>query len=79
MANTDTDTNTLVCIHYSHETVGNFNTILANSQLLNAYASLFTKIDTETLYTCWHAMALIKPVWLQMNISLWFITHKVNG
>ena len=45
MANTDTDTNTLVCKHYSQETVGKF----INSQLLNASASLFTKIETETL------------------------------
>ena len=44
----DTNTDTLVHKHYSQETVGNFNTILIAS-FLNVFASLFAKIETETL------------------------------
>ena len=42
MANTDTDTNTLLCKHYSLERV-------SNSQVQNAFTSLLTKIETKTL------------------------------
>ena len=48
MANSDTNTDTLVCKHYSQETVCNFNTILIAS-CLNAFASLFTTIETKAL------------------------------
>ena len=46
MANTDT--NTLVYKHYSPETASNFNIILITN-FLNAFAGLFTKIETKTL------------------------------
>ena len=44
----DTDTGTLVYKHYSPETASNFTTILIIS-FLNAFASIFTKIETEML------------------------------
>ena len=46
MANADTDT--LACKYYSQETVDNLTQYLIAS-FLNAFASLFTKIKTETL------------------------------
>ena len=46
----DTDTSTLVYKHYSQETASNLSTI--NTSFLNAFASPFTKIETEMLHTC---------------------------
>ena len=72
-----TDTNALVCKHYLQKQ--QVIAIQFYNQLLNAFASLFTKIETEMLATYLLAfhMALIKSLWLLVNISLWFITHSI--